>query len=61
MKKLNEKEIYKFTRKYLPDWLKDVSEVSMIKHRFIKEYLVNNHYLVIVRLFRKTEKDLQEL
>lgn len=60
MKKLNAKEVQKFTKKYLSDWIGDVNEVSLIKHNFVKEYLVNNHYLVIVKLFKVIEKDLQE-
>lgn len=60
MKKLNEKEIEKFTKKYLSDWIGDIKEVSMLTYRHTKEYLVNNHYLVIVKLFKIIEKDLQE-
>ena len=60
MKKLNEKEIKKFTKKYLPNWIGNVNEVSMLTYRHTKEYLVNNHYLVIVKLFKIIEKDLQE-
>lgn len=61
MKKLNQKEITKFARKYLPEWEKDIKEVSLIKYHFTKEYLVNDHYLVIVKPFKVMEKDLQEL
>lgn len=61
MKKLNEKEVRKFVKKYLKDWTGDVNEVSMLTYRHTKEYLVNNHYLVIVKLFRVIHKDLQEL
>ncbi len=60
MKKLNEIEKRKFTKKYLPDWVGDVNEVSLIKYNCVKEYLVNNHYLIIVKLFKTIHKDLQE-
>ena len=61
MKKLNEKEICKFTKKYLPEWVGDIKEVSMLTSRHTKEYLVNDHYLVIVKPFKDIQKDLQEL
>lgn len=61
MKILHEKEKRNFTKKYLKDWIGDVNEVSMLSYRHTKEYLVNNHYLVIVKLFKVIEKDLQEL
>lgn len=60
MKKLNKKEIEKFTKKYLSDWIGDIQEVVLVKYRLTKVYLVNNHYLVIVKLFKTIEKDLQE-
>ncbi len=59
MKKLNEKEISKFTKKYLKDWLGDIKEVSMLTCGLTKEYLVNGHYLVIVNPFIIIHKDLQ--
>lgn len=61
MKKLNTKEVRKFTRKYLKDWKGDIKEVSLIKYRGTKEYLVNGHYIVIVKMFKTIHKDLQEL
>jgi len=60
MKKLNKKELNKFVKKYLPEWNNDIKEVSMISYRLTKEYLVNEHYLVIVRPFKIIHKDLQE-
>ena len=61
MKKLNEKEMQRFTKKYLPAWLGDIKEVSMFTYRFTKEYLINGHYLVLVKPFHIIHKDLQEL
>lgn len=61
MKTLNKKEINKFTKRYLDEWVSEVQSVTMISYRHTKEYLVNNHYLVIVKPFKVVEKDLQEL
>lgn len=61
MKKLNKKEISKFTKRYLKDWLGEVNEVSMFVYRLTKEYLINGHYLVVVKPFHVIHKDLQEL
>lgn len=61
MKKLNEKEIKQFAKKYLSDWTDDIKEVSVLTYRHTKEYLVNGHYLIIVSGFKVNEKDLQEL
>lgn len=59
-RKLNKKEIESFTIKYLPEWIGEIKEVSMLTYRHTKEYLVNNHYLVIVKVFKIIQKDLQE-
>lgn len=59
-RELNLKEIEVFVNKYLKEWGGDVKEVSIIKHGFTKEYLINNHYLVIVKLFKVIHKDIQE-
>lgn len=61
MKNLNDKEILKFTKKYLKTWENDVKKVSLIKYHGIKEYLVNEYYLIIVKPFKVIHKDLQEL
>lgn len=61
MKKLNKREINKFTKRYLTDWVKEVNNVTMISYRHTKEYLVNEHYLVIVKPFKVIYKDLQEV
>lgn len=61
MKKLNRKEVQKFARKYLSDWVDDIEEVTMIRYSLTKTYFVNEHYLVIVKPFGVIHKDLQEL
>jgi len=60
MKKLNEKEINDFTKKYLPEWFGEIKEVNMLTYKLTKEYLVNDHYLVVVKPFKIIHKDLQE-
>lgn len=59
-RELNSKEIEKFTNKYLPKWKGEIKEVSMLTYRLTKEYLVNGHYLVIIKPFKVIHKDLQE-
>jgi hypothetical protein len=59
-RKLNLKEIDVFAKKHLKEWDRDIEEVSLIKYGLTKEYLVNNHYLVIVKLFKVIHKDIQE-
>ncbi len=61
MKSLNEKEIERFTKKYLPEWIGDINSVSLLKYHGTKEYLVNEHFLVIIKRFKETHIDLQEL
>lgn len=58
-KLLNKKEIEKFTKKYLPNWLGDIIKVSQIEYDGTKEYLVNDHYLIIVKKNKVIHKDLQ--
>ena len=60
MKKLNKKEIKIFTKKYLPEWFGEIKEVNMLTYKLTKEYLVNDHYLVVVKPFKIIHKDLQE-
>lgn len=59
-KKLNKKQIKRFAKKYLLDWVNDIYEVSLLKSNRIKEYLVNEHYFVIIDKNKIIEKDLQE-
>lgn len=58
-RELNEKEKAKFINKYMPEWKQDIKKVSMITYRLTKEYLVNDCYLVIIKLFKIIHKDLQ--
>ena len=59
-KKLNKKQIKRFAKKYLSNWVNDIYEVSLLKSSGIKEYLVNEPYFVIVHKNNIVEKDLQE-
>lgn len=60
MKRLNQKEIEKFAKKYFPEWETEITEVSLLEYKNTKEYLVNNHYLIIETGNKVTRKDLQE-
>ena len=59
-RKLNKKQVKRFAKKYLPDWQDDIYKISLLKSSGIKEYLVNEHYFVIVYKNKVVEKDLQE-
>ena len=59
MKYLTEKEINRFVKKSLPIWKGEISCVSLIKYGFVKEYLINEHYLLRISPFKIIEKDLQ--
>ena len=50
MKYLNEEEIIEFTKKYFPVFVGDVRFVSYIDYKETREYLVNGHYIFILRL-----------
>lgn len=61
MKYLNQEEINIFANKYLPIWKKDINTISLLEYNGIKEYLVNEHYLVIVdKQDNVKEIDLQD-
>lgn len=61
MKVLNKEEINVFASTYLPIWKKDINSVSLIEYNGIKEYLVNEHYIVLVDKHNNvTELDLQD-
>lgn len=47
VRNLNEKEIKEFTAKYNLIWDIDIFEVSLLEYGRIKEYLVNDKYLVV--------------
>lgn len=59
-KKLNKNQIQKFAEKYLSEWKNDIYDVSLLKYENVKEYLVNEHYLITIYKDRVIEKDLQE-
>lgn len=56
---LKGKELNKFINMYLPKWKNDIKEVSRISYKGTKEYLVNNHYLIIVSRRKIKTIDLQ--
>jgi len=58
---LNNKEIIEFAKKYLPIWTQDINKVSVISYHGVKEYLVNDHYLVIIKGLKVIHNDLQLL
>lgn len=61
MKTLNKKEIDIFANKYLPIWKNDINSVSLLEYNGIKEYLVNDHYIVLVDKNNNVEEfDLQD-
>jgi len=60
-KKLDNKGLNRFAKKYLPNWANDIENVSILRYGFIKEYLVNEHYLVVDYVYKVIEKDLQDI
>ncbi len=46
---LNEKERKDFINKYFKVWEKDIWKVSRISYNNIDEYLINEHYLFLVK------------
>ena len=49
MKKLSRDEIIKFTNKNFPMYKGDIISVSYLEYNGITEYLVNEHYLFLVK------------
>lgn len=50
MKYLNSIEIIKFTKKYFPAYMGDIGSVSYFDYNGKREYLINNHYILIVHI-----------
>lgn len=48
-KLLNEKELEVFINRYFKEYKNDIKKVSLITYKGINEYLVNDHYIFIVR------------
>ena len=46
---LNEKELKVFINRYFKEYKNDIKKVSLITYKGINEYLVNDHYIFIVR------------
>ena len=49
MKKLSKDEIIEFTNKYFPMYKGNIESVSYFEYNGINEYLVNSHYLFLVK------------
>lgn len=47
VRNLNEKEIKEFSKNYHLIWSMKILEVSLLKYKEVKEYLVNDSYFVI--------------
>lgn len=60
-RELNEKEKVKFINKYMPEWKQDIKKVSMLTYRHTKEYLINDHYIIIVKFNNIIHKDLYDI
>lgn len=54
---LNQKQIKKFAKKYIPEKIDKIQEVSLLKYKG-KEYLVDHQYLVVVKPFKVIIKHL---
>ena len=50
MKYLNRIEIIEFTKKYFPEYIGDIKNVSYFDYYNKREYLINNHYIFVVDL-----------
>lgn len=50
IKYLNEIEIIEFAKKYFPMFIGDIKSVSYIDYEKTREYLVNRHYIFIVKI-----------
>ena len=46
---LNEKELKVFINRYFKEYGNDIKKVSLISYKGINEYLLNDHYIFIVR------------
>lgn len=49
MKYLNRIEIIEFTKKYFPEYMGDIRSVSCFDYYNKREYLVNNHYIFVIK------------
>lgn len=48
-KVLNKKELKRFVNKYFKVWDTDIKKVSVISNGNIDEYLINEHYIFLVK------------
>lgn len=58
-RKLNQDEVNEFVERYMPDYKDEVREVSYMDLYGLKNYLVNEHYLVMVLGDKVVQSDLQ--
>lgn len=58
-RELSEKEVKEFANMYLKEWEGDILEVSVIEYNNIREYMVNHHFLVIIKGKQVKKIDLQ--
>ena len=49
MKYLNTIEIIEFTKKYFPKCIGNVRSVSYFDYNNKREYLINNHYIFVIK------------
>lgn len=59
-KKLNKKEMNEFIERYMPEWKKDIFQVTSFEYAGFKSYLVNEHYLVATYNGKVEHLDFQE-
>ena len=50
IKYLNEEEMREFTKKYFPVFMGDIRFVSYFDYEETREYLLNRHYIFILKL-----------
>mgnify|MGYP004499099099 CR=1 FL=1 len=46
---LNERERKTFIKRYFKEWGNDIKQVTLIDNGRVKEYLINEHYLYIIK------------
>ncbi len=46
---LNERERKTFIKRYFKEWGNDIKQVTLIDNDRVKEYLINEHYLYIIK------------
>ncbi len=57
-RELTQEQIEIFANKYLKGFDEQIKTISCITYHFVKEYLVNSHYFVIVKPFKVEYKEI---